>query len=121
MINIYKYFTIWSLIISYSIFLWSFVMKIPKWLFLFAGAILTMTSITGTFFMTIPSAEIKGKKQNITKKQVILEDSIIHSGPLIIFLLFFFVLKKNTITESEPDFRKSFVFLLLFVIIYYNK
>jgi len=119
MINIYKYFTIWSLLISYSILIWSIFIGIPKWLFLFALSLLTMTSIMGTFFITLPAVDIKKDSRNITKKQVILEDSLIHSGPLIAVLLFFGILSKNTIINSEPQFRKSFIFLLIFVVIYY--
>jgi len=90
----FAYFTSWSLLITFSIFIWTLIIKSPKWLFLFAACFLTTTSIMGTFFITIPM------------KQLLLEDLLIHSGPLILFLLLFNVLNRRTIADTPfPLFR----------------
>jgi len=52
----------------------------------------------GTFFVNIPTAGIQGK----TTQKVILEDAFTHSGPLIIFLLFFNVLKQRILVDRRP-------------------
>ena len=104
MTDIYSYFTIWSLLISYSIFIWSIFLKIPKWLFLFAACFLTTTSIMGTFFLTIPNVNNKAMKNNITTQKVILEDAFIHSGPLILFLLLFIVISKKVVNSKVKTF-----------------
>ncbi len=97
----FRYFTTWSLLVSYSIFIWTIFLGVSKWLFLFAACLLTTTSILGTFFITIPNAQIDATKRGITTQKIILEDSFIHSGPLILFLILFGVLSKK-ITEDFP-------------------
>lgn len=126
MLNIYSYFTVWSLIISYSIFIWSIFIKIPKWIFLLGACILTMTSIMGTFFLTIPGAQHRSNLKDTTPKQIILEDSFIHSGPLIIFLILFYFLKQRVLVTTKLkkqdinlDFKKSFFTLLLLTFLYF--
>jgi hypothetical protein len=105
MFDPYSYFTIWSLLISYSIFIWSIFLKVPKWLFLFAACILTMTSIMGTFFITIPNANNRASKHNTTTQNVILEDAFIHSGPLILFLVLFNVISKKIVKDKPKIFK----------------
>ena len=97
----YSYFTTWSLIISYSIFIWSIFLNVPRWLFLFAACFLTTTSIMGTFFINIPIAKIRADKLGTSIEYVILEDVIIHSGPLILFLALFGMLSKH-IKVNKP-------------------
>ena len=82
MINIYDYFTAWALLISFAIFIWSCILNVSTWLFLFACCLLTTSSIIGTFFICIPNSSN------------IMEDALIHSGPLILFLCAFPFLKK---------------------------
>jgi len=91
-------------------------MNIPVWLFLFASSILTMTSIMGTFFITIPSIELKSEKHNLNTRQVILADSFIHSGPLILFLVLFNILA--TRTKGSYDLRKTFALLVIIALSY---
>lgn len=101
----YSYFTIWSLIISYSIFIWTVFLGVPRWLFLFAACFLTTTSVIGTFFLTLPSAKILANKFGITTQQVILEDSVIHSGPLVLFLLLFCLITKNVVPDKPIEIK----------------
>lgn len=96
----FAYFTIWSLLISYSIFIWTICLGVPKWLFLFAACFLTTTSILGTFFLTIPSAQIDATEYNTSVKKVMLEDMLIHSGPLILFLALFNFLRKRVVVDK---------------------
>lgn len=96
----YFYFTTWSLIVSYSIFIWAVFLGVPRWLFLFAACFLTTTSIVGTFFLTIPSANNIANEFNLTPQQVILEDCLIHSGPLILFLLLFCLIAKRVVSDK---------------------
>ena len=114
--DIYSYFTIWGLLISFSIFLWSVFLVVPKWIFLFACCLLTSTSIMGTFFITFPSVQLKSDFKNISTKQVILEDAFIHSGPLIHFLCLFPVLKKNT--NGSKHLGKTLSLLLIVALAY---
>ncbi len=95
----FRYFTTWSLLVSYSIFIWAIFLGIPKWLFLFAACFLTTTSILGTFFITIPSAQIDATRRNTSIQKIILEDMCFHSGPLIIFLILFNFLNKKTTND----------------------
>ncbi len=105
----FRYFTIWSLLVSYSIFIWAIFLEVPKWLFLFAACFLTTTSILGTFFLTIPTAQEDALKRGTTTQRIILEDTLIHSGPLIIFLIFFNSLTNKTIdTKPIPLFNIPF-------------
>jgi hypothetical protein len=97
----FNYFTVWSLLISYSIFIWTIFLYIPKWLFLFAACFLTTTSIMGTFFITIPGADNRASEKNMTTQKVIIEDAFIHSGPLILFLLLFGIISKKVV-DSKP-------------------
>jgi len=110
----YSYFTIWSLLISYSIFIWTAILGSPKWLFLFAACFLTTTSIIGTFFLTIPSAQLEATKYQTTPQRIIFEDSLIHSGPLILFLIFFNFLSQRltTTNDSKLLFNWPFKFTL---------
>ncbi len=111
----FRYFTTWSLLVSYSIFIWTVLLGAPKWLFLFAACFLTTTSILGTFFLTIPTAQIDADKRNTTIQQILLEDSLIHSGPLIIFLLLFNFLSRRTTNDIPRTLikgNKPFVFTL---------
>lgn len=100
----FSYFTTWSLLISYSIFIWTLLLGVPKWLFLFAACLLTTTSILGTFFLTIPNAQNDAIKRNTTVREIMLEDAMIHSGPLIIFLAFFNFLAKKTTGKMNESF-----------------
>lgn len=104
--NIFVYFTIWSLLISYSIFVWSIFLYLPGWLFLFAACFLTTTSIMGTFFLTMPILKNEADKVGATTQKVILEDALIHSGPLILFLLLFYFIAKNTLKRGKYDHYK---------------
>jgi len=96
----FSYFTIWVLLISYSIFVWSAFLDIPRWLFLMAACLLTTTSVLGTFFITIPDADNKAVKGGTTPQKVILEDALIHSGPLVLFLLLFGVISKKVVSKK---------------------
>jgi hypothetical protein len=125
MINIYVYLTMWSIVISCSIFLWSFIMKIPVWLFLFAGCMLTMTSIMGTFFVTFPNVDkrIGPKEDKVydvlhghTRGSIILQDSLIHTIPLVVFLLLFNVLKRNT--YGNPSIIRTGSLLIFIMLVY---
>lgn len=86
---ILDYFTTWSLIISLSIFILTFIINIPGWLFLFAACLLTTTSIVGSLFITLPNMNHTIVSMNIGREDVILIDSLIHVVPLLIFLFFF--------------------------------
>lgn len=101
---IFKYFTYWSLIISYSIFLSTIYVLIPKWLFLFAACLLTTTSILGTFFINMPY---------FSDIEIFTSDFIIHSGPLILFLLLFNILKKKIINNYVYKYK---IILLLIMV-----
>ena len=113
----FSYLTIWSLLISYSIFIWTIFLGAPKWLFLFAACFLTTTSILGTFFLTIPSAQVDATQYNTTAGEIILKDIPIHSGALIVFLLLFNFLSKRLISDKPrilinkvPILNKPFIF-----------
>lgn len=112
----YRFFTIWSLLISFSIFVWSIFMNIPIWLFLFAACLLSVTSVIGTFFLTVPSVPITTEKYDVTHKDIILLDSLIHLGPLVVFLLLFNFLKRRTF--GNKDLRKT-SFLAVFIALCY--
>lgn len=96
----FSYFTTWSLLVSYSIFIWTLILGAPKWLFLFAACLLTTTSILGTFFITIPNAKNEANKNGTTVSRVILEDTMMHSGPFVLFLLLFNVLNKSVVQKQ---------------------
>ncbi len=119
--NPFSYLTIWSLIISYSIFILSIVTKIPKWLFLFAACSLTTTSIVGTFFLSIPSIGIKSdtnpEKTNFTPQQIMVQDTLIHSGPLILFMIFFNLLTKRI--KGQENIAKVSIMLICIVALYF--
>jgi hypothetical protein len=126
--DIYSYFSIWSLLISYSIFIWGILLGVPKWLFLFAACFLTTTSIIGTFFITIPNVKNIAIADNISIQKVILEDSFIHSGPLILFLVLFNFISKNIIEDkafifspfkiSIKGYHKTILLLFIIVLAY---
>ena len=101
MYNIFNYLTTWSLLINFSIFIWSFIVRIPFWLFLMCASLLTVTSILGTFYITIPLIDKHSHDYEITKKKVILLDTFIHTGPLIVLFLFYYKLKNNTYGKSN--------------------
>jgi len=109
----FSYLTTWSLLISYSIFVWTIFLGVPKWLFLFAACLLTTTSILGTFFLTMPSAEIEANKNNTSSQKIILEDALIHSGPLILFLVLFnFLGKRILVDKPKLLINKPFKFTI---------
>lgn len=96
--ELHNYFTLWTLIVSYSIFILCilFNKKIPLWVLLFAACLLTSTSIIGTFFHTVANIDTMSKKKDIKKRKIFLYDIVCHSGPLLVFLLFFSILVKRT-------------------------
>ncbi len=110
MVSSTKFLTNWSLLINFSIFLWSIIYRIPKWLFLFAACFLTMTSIAGTFFITIPNINLISKVGEKTNDEVFFYDFILHVGSLIIFLLSLLFFKYNIEKESTDNI---FIVLLL--------
>jgi hypothetical protein len=87
--NCLNYFTTWSLIVSLIIFVLTFIINIPGWLFLFAACILTTTSIVGSLFITLPNMNYTTVSMNVGREDIILVDSLIHVVPLLIFLFFF--------------------------------
>lgn len=111
--NVYKYLTVWSLIISYSIFIWGAILPLPKWLFLYAACILTTTSIMGTFFITMPDAGNKSQNDNISTQMVVLQDAFVHSGPLILFLCLFRIIARNVVVGEYNIIRDSYKILLV--------
>lgn len=117
-INIFNYLTTWSLFISYSVFIWSFFIKVPKYIFLFAASLLTTVSVLGTFFLTLPSLDRHSYNYKINRNEIVLYDSVMHTIPLIIFLLFFNKFK----LRGNEDFIKSLILwvLLLFIYQYYT-
>lgn len=128
----YKYFTTWSLIISYSIFTYTLILGCPKWLFIFAMCFLTTTSIMGSFFITIPSAKIEANKNNTDIKYIIFLDFLTHGGPLILALLLFNTFSKKIINNKENILQlgkynivikhhyKIILLSLIIIIIYIN-
>jgi len=114
--NPFNYFTTWSLLISYSIFIWTILLGVPKWLFLFAACLLTTTSILGTFFLVIPSAQIEATKKNTYPGKIILEDTLTHTGPLVLFLFLFNFLSKKIVNDKPKIIIKK-----LFILEGYHK
>jgi hypothetical protein len=112
----FKYFTTWSLLVSYSILIWTLILTVPKWLFLFAACFLTTTSVLGTFFLTIPTAKIVAKEQHMTITNIMLDDACIHSGPLILFLLLFPIFSSRVI-PGQMTKRDYFKMTLIAVIV----
>ena len=106
-----NYFTLWSLIISYSIFILCilFNKKIPLWILLFGTCILTSTSIIGTFFHTLANIDYKSEKSKINKRKIFIKDIFCHTGPLIVLLLFFPILvSKTKPIKSNLTIKKDF-------------
>jgi len=93
-------------------------MYIPKWLFLFAASFLTLACVVGTFFMTIPTIKSKSEKHDISTKQIILIDSFIHSGPLILFLVLFNQVSKNV--KGSHDLRKTMGLIAIITLSYFG-
>ena len=93
-----NYFTLWSLIVSYSIFILCFIFnkKIPLWILLFGTCILTSTSIIGTFFHTLANIDYKSEKTKTDKRKIIIKDILCHSGPLIVLLILFPLIVNRT-------------------------
>jgi len=116
----FSYFTIWSLIISYSILIWTLILGAPKWLFLFAACFLTTTSIIGTFFLTIPNAKNEAEKRKVNVSQIMFEDTVVHTGPLVVFLVLFCIFSKRLIPKSitKWDYGKM-LFMCIIVIFAY--
>lgn len=105
----YSYLTTWSLLINYSIFIWAVILgSVPRWLFLFAACFLTSTSIIGTFFITVPTAKHISEKNNISIQKVFLEDFLLHSGPLVLFLALFGIISKNIINNKPNNLYGPF-------------
>lgn len=120
MTKLHKFFTVWTLIVSYSIFILCilFNKKIPLWLLLFGTCLLTSTSIIGTFFHTIMHMNHKSLKKGQSKKIILLKDTIWHLGPLIIFILFFPILVKRTRPlniklNNEKNYSNYFLMTLI--------
>lgn len=112
----FKYITTWSLIISYSIFFICIVLTVPKWLFLYAACLLTTTSILGTFFIVGP---IAGESES--PKRALLDDITVHSGPLILFLLIFGIIKTRIVhLKDKYGYIKTGITLLITVLIYFG-
>jgi len=114
----FSYFTIWSLLISYSIFIWTPMINVPKWLFLFAACFLTTTSILGTFFLTIPNAKNEAEKRKTSLTQIMLEDSLIHTGPLVLFLVLFCFLGRYITQKKLAKYDYYKVLFVCIVIIF---
>lgn len=86
------YLTYWSILISYSIFIWTLIIGCPSWLFVFAATLLASTSIIGAFFIVLPTAETEAEQNGVAVQKVLLEGIGIHVGPFVLFLLLFNVL-----------------------------
>jgi hypothetical protein len=112
------YISIWSLIISYVIFIFCLFVWIPKWLFVFAACCLTTTSILGTFFITIPLVDEANKDNDGNKrnKKIILNDFYVHSGPFLLFLILYPFLRKSA--TGKEDYPKIAISLFAFVVSY---
>jgi hypothetical protein len=67
-----------------------------------------MTSIVGTIFITLPNAPQKAEEYNITLNKIVLEDSFIHCGPLILFLILFNIFSIG-IKKKDPKSPKSII------------
>lgn len=119
-IDPFVYFTTWSLLVSYSIFVWTFILGCPQWLFLFAACFLTTTSVLGTFFITMPNAKNEANKLSTTVSNIMLEDITIHSGPLILFLLLFKFLSMHVIKKemSSRDYGKIVILSAIIIFSY---
>ncbi len=116
MYNFFRYITSWSLLINASIFIWAFIIKVPTWLFLFAACLLTITSILGTFFLTLPKVDDTVVKHETSRSAVILTDAFIHVIPLIIFLVIFNYFPKRL--RPEVNLGKTFFLLFILFLIY---
>jgi len=123
-----NYLTLWSIIISYIIFVIIILFKdtINISLFLFGTCLLTSICIVGTLFISVPISIIT---QDFT---IILRDFLSHIIPFIIFLFLFKYLsrrissqdiskiKRHKVTEREyiKYFLISFIFLLILLTLY---
>ncbi len=107
-----KYFTIWSLAISFLLLIITFFIKVPIWVYLTACCLITSTSLGGTFYVTVPELLITEKKNH----QLII-DFFGHILPFIFVIVTFKYLSKNTY-DTNNNFIYSAIFTILFVVIY---
>jgi hypothetical protein len=121
MLFILDYCTCWSLIISFFIFIVSCFKKIPLWLFLYAACILSVCSIVGTFYLTLPSLDKKSNVNKVYPHIIILIDSILHLIPLIILLCLFKYLKKNTYGGVNVNYTMFLTVITFIIYLFYNQ
>lgn len=113
--SVYNYFTLWSFIISFSVFFISYIKKIPVWLFLTACCLVITSSIIGTLFYTVP--KIKNNDTVFETVTDVLGDIMCHILPLLFVIFMFKNLSKN-VYDVKNSFSYSLILSALLVFIY---
>ena len=116
------FLTYWSLLISYSIFIFIlfFNKLVPFYIFLTAACLLSSTSIIGTIFITGP---IMSKEESAEDKLILLyKDILVHIGPILLFLLLFKTLfnRVNTLHISSLSKIREIpsIFFIISIVIF---
>jgi hypothetical protein len=118
----FKYYTVFSLFVSFMILIWSWFRKIDVSLFIFAYCVITTVCIMGSLYIAIPHLDYYIKYHDLDSKQVIMYDLLIHVFPLIMAILLFKYNLKNVDrttgsgsgSGSEGNILKKCIFLTFF-------
>jgi hypothetical protein len=119
-----RYLTYWTITISFFIFILSILSNkgtVPLFVYLFALSSLTCTSLTGTFYLTLPNLEKKSRLEKRSITDIIKHDMKVHILPLAVGVLTLPYVKSTLC--NNLSFKRNFLYsLLLFIImcsIYY--
>lgn len=77
--NVERYLTFWTLLISWIIILMALVTPLPRWMVLFAGALLVAVTTVATWYLSIPSAVATGDPDT-------MYHDMVHILPFLLFI-----------------------------------